>query len=270
MKPCGVCGGRNIIYDEDSGENICYDCGCVVGESRESTEPSRKELFGAKHGVGPKLTPLLHDRGVGTLKVGRMSTARERLLSNMLREVAWVSDKLGVGMGVAEMAAEFVRRAVEKGVVRRTLRASAAAAVYLAANHHGLGRTIDDVAKAADIPTTQLAKQVSRVVIGLNLRPMPPNYEALVKRFGKVLDVSPEVVERACMLLKTHGLASQLAGRKPSAVAAAALYLACQSGGQKIPMTRLSEASGVSSLTLRKTTNILSSYCGGAEKRHLA
>jgi transcription initiation factor TFIIIB Brf1 subunit/transcription initiation factor TFIIB len=158
MKPCGVCGGRNIIYDEDSGENICYDCGCVVGESRESTEPSRKELFGAKHGVGPKLTPLLHDRGVGTLKVGRMSTARERLLSNMLREVAWVSDKLGVGMGVAEMAAEFVRRAVEKGVVRRTLRASAAAAVYLAANHHGLGRTLDDVAKAADIPTTQLAK----------------------------------------------------------------------------------------------------------------
>ena len=86
----------------------------MVGESKASTEPSRKELFGAKHGVGTRFTPLLHDRGVGTLKVGRMSTARERLLSNMLREVVWVSDKLGVGTGVAEMAAEFVRRAMKR------------------------------------------------------------------------------------------------------------------------------------------------------------
>jgi len=238
----------------------------VVVESKSSTEPSRKELFGAKHGVGPRFTPLLHDRGVGTLKVGRVSTARERLLSNMLREVVWVSDKLGVGTGVAEMAAEFVRRAMEKGVVRRTSRASAAAAVYLAANHHGLGRTLDDVAKAADITTTQLTKHVSNFVMGINLRPIPPNYDALVKRFGKALEISSEVVERACMLLKTGGLASQLVGRKPSAVAAAALYLACRSRGQKISMTRLSEASGVSILTLRKTTNILSSYCGGVEK----
>jgi len=260
LKTCGLCGGQNIVYDNNTGEYICSDCGSVVGEGGVSTEPSRKELFGVKHGVGPKLTPLLHDRGVGTLSVGRVSTAKERLLSKMLGEVVWVSDKLGVGRGAAELAAEFVRRAVEKGVVKRTLRAAAAAAVYLATSQLNLGTTLEDVARAADVPTTLLVRQISKTVIGLNLRPNPPNYEALVKRFGKMVDAHPDVVQRACTLLKTHGLAAQLIGRKPSAVAAAALYVASQHKGHKIPMTRLSEASGVSLLTLRKTTNILTLY----------
>uniref|UniRef100_A0A7C5LDN4 Transcription initiation factor IIB family protein n=1 Tax=Caldiarchaeum subterraneum TaxID=311458 RepID=A0A7C5LDN4_CALS0 len=210
-------------------------------------------LFDGKEGVGPRLTQLLHDRGIGTIKTGRLSPSEEKLLTRLLSEVAWISDKLALTKLVAEKAGELSRKAVAQKVFKRARRASAAAAVFIASNHCGLVKTLEEVALASDVPVNMLSHEVSRMVFGLNIKVKPPDYEALITRIGKNLGLEPSTVEEAVKLCNDLCLGRLLMGRKPSAVSAAALYIACTNNGLKIPFTRLASAAGVSALTLRKT-----------------
>ncbi|MCS6769219.1 MAG: hypothetical protein NZ570_02140 [Candidatus Caldarchaeum sp.] len=252
MNGCPACGSLDKRYDKIAGEVLCAACGTVIAEREPSTKPSKKMLFDGKHGVGPGVTNLLHDRGLGTVKTGRFSSAEEKLLSRLLSEVVWVSDKLCLPKPVAEKAGEIVRLAVDRRVFRRARRASAAAAIYIASNHMGFSKTLNEVSAASDAPAALLAKEVSRIVFGLNLKFKTPDYEALTSRIAKSLELEHEVVEEACRLLREWRVRFLVMGRKPSAIAAAAVYVACRSRGVKISMTRLAEAGGVSAPTLKR------------------
>ncbi|MEM4189238.1 MAG: hypothetical protein QW544_01810 [Candidatus Caldarchaeum sp.] len=210
-------------------------------------------FFDGKDSVGPRVTELLHDRGVGTIKTGRLSPAEEKLLSRLLSEIVWISDKLALSRLVAEKAGELSRKAVAQKVFKRARKASAAAAVFLALNQYGLVNTLEEVAAASDVPVNMLNREVSRMVFGLRVKVKPPDYEALMTRIGKNLGLEPQLVEKAVKLCNDLCLGRMLMGRKPSAVAAAALYTACVNNGLKIPFTKLAEAAGISTLTIRKT-----------------
>jgi len=235
------------------------NCGAVVEERALSTEPSKKMFLDAEKGLGPGLTHLLHDQGVGTIKTGRYSPPREKLLSHLLGEIVWISDKLGLPKVVAEKAGELGRRAVAQGLFKRARKASAAATVYVAAKQYGLGKTLREVATASDIPLSMLNHEISKIVFELKVKVRPINYELLITRIGRILNLQPEIVEEACTISRNSRLTNNLMGRRPSAVSSAILYMVCRRNGLKIPFTRIAEAAGVSSTTLRKTVDHLKS-----------
>ncbi|MEM2973487.1 MAG: transcription initiation factor IIB family protein [Candidatus Caldarchaeum sp.] len=257
LNPCPFCGSAERRYDQAVGEVICASCGTVIAEREPSTTPPKKMFFNGKNSVGPGLTSLLHDRGLGTVKTSRLSSPNEKLLSRLLSEVVWVSDKLVLPKHVAEKAGELVRLAVAEGVFRRSRRASAAAAVYIASNHLNHSKTLQELAAAADVPVALLAKEVSRTVFGLNLKAKAPDYEMFMHRIARTLNLEHEVLEEGCRILKEWRERNLVAGRKPSSVAAAAVYFACRRLGVKVYVARLAEAGCVSAPTLKRIITYL-------------
>ncbi len=252
MRRCPLCGCTETHYDHVSGETLCAACGTVLEERSPSTTPPKK-LFFNKENLGPGITHLLHDQGVGTIRTGRFSSPEEKLLTRLLSEIAWISDKLGLTKSVAEKAGELGRRAIAQNLFRRVRRASAAAVVYIASNQQGLCKTLEEVASASDVPLTMLGKEVSKLVFGLKIRLKPLDCEVLITRFGKILELEQEIVDEACRLYRDRRISRVLMGRKPSAVSAAIMYLACRNKGHRIPLSKVAESCRVSVLTLRKT-----------------
>ncbi|MEM0443601.1 MAG: hypothetical protein QXS57_04735 [Candidatus Caldarchaeum sp.] len=214
-------------------------------------------FFNGKNSVGPGLTSLLHDRGLGTVKTGRLSSRSEKLLTRLLSEVVWISDKLVLPRHVAEKAGELVQLAVAEGVFRRSRRASAAAAVYVASNYLNYSRTLQELAAAADVPVALLARELSRTVFGLNLKARAPDYEMFMHRIAKSLELDHGVLEEGYRILKEWRERNLVAGRKPSSVAAAAVYFACRKLGVKVYVARLAEAGCVSASTIKRIITYL-------------
>jgi len=242
-----------------SGELFCSICGAVVAERTTSTTPTKKMLLDSRGGVGPRVTSLLHDGGIGTISKGRLLSSEERLLTRLLSEVFWIADKIGLPRQAAEGAGELARKAVFSKLVKRSRRPAAAALVYLSANNNGLCKSMEEIASAADVPLNQLNREVSRLVFGLNLRLKPFNVAALIDKLTRTLELPQTTANTACRIYQSAASSGKISGRKPAAISAAAVYLACRREGVKKPLSTVSEAAGVSVLTLRKAIALLES-----------
>lgn len=250
-----------------AGELVCSRCGTVIEDKAVSTKPTHRMLLDSSGGVGPRVTELLHDHGVGTINAGRLSSAEERLLSRVLSEVIWVGDKIGVPKAVAERAGELARKAVAAKLVKRARKATAAAIVYIAINHHGLCRTVEEIAATMDVPVHQLNKEIGKIVFGLKIKVNPLDTAIFIERIAKMLELGSDITEAACRIYTSSAVGSRLSGRKPSAISAAALYIACRMKGKKVTLTQLAETGGISVLTLRKTINLLETVLGANGKQ---
>ncbi|MEM1947173.1 MAG: transcription initiation factor IIB family protein [Candidatus Caldarchaeum sp.] len=256
---CPVCGATSHVLDSLTGEVVCSFCGAVIEEKTVSTKATQKMLANSRGGVGPPVTELLHDKGIGTIRSGRFSPRDEKLLVRLLGDVFWVADKICVPREVAETAGELARKAVATKAVKKARKTTAAALVYISCSHHGFCRTLEDIASNTDIPVNQLNREVGRMVFGLKIKVKPLDVSSLIERISRSLELSHETTAAACEIYRISTFSRKLAGRKPSAISAAAVYIACRKHGVKTTMTQLAEAGKISLLTLRKTITLLES-----------
>jgi transcription initiation factor TFIIB len=271
---CPECGGV-INEDEDTGEYYCMRCGLVLGERIPTSEPTPHELFGEDRRFGPKLTKLLHDNGLGTVikpsrsagRVYKVESKREkRILRRLLSEVMWVSSRLGVSKEVGERAAMLCRMAISKGVQRRGARALAASAIYLSLKEMGHPRSMQEVAAAADTPLGPLSRNIGFFVFTLGVRNRLPDPEVLIDRIARTLNLGGAVcgeAERIYEVMRREGIT---AGRRPQAVASAALCLACRRLGISVAVSRVAEAAGVGDVTVRKLVKAAGGLAGIGDK----
>lgn len=267
MSRCPFCGAVDVFLDERVGEMVCGGCGAVIEEKGFSTEPTQKMLLSSGGGVGPRVTKLLHDMGVGTMRSGPLSSPEERLMTRVLSDVFWVADKVGVPKAVAEKAGELARKAVASKLIKRSRKPTAAALVYIASNHHGLCKTVEDMASTTDVPVNQLNREIGKIIFGLRIKVKPLDAFRFIERIAKNLELDAETTDAACQIFSTSNAGKKLSGRKPSAVSAAAVYLACKKRKIKITLNRVAEAGGISVLTLRKTVYLLEAILEESGKR---
>jgi|GEM_PF-1087008 len=270
---CPECGGF-INEDENTGEYYCVRCGLVLGERVPTSEPTPHELFGEDRRFGPRLTKLLHDDGLGTVSrpvrtTGRMwveSKNEKKILKRLLSEVMWVSSRLGVSREVGERAATLCRMAISKGVQRRGARALAASAIYLSMKEMGCPRSIQEVAAAADTPIGPLSRGIGFFVFTLGVRNRLVDPDVLIDRIARALDLGGAVcseAEKIYGLLRENGIT---VGRRPQAVASAALYLACRRLGISLSVSRIAEVAGVGDVTVRKLVKAAGGLSGIGDK----
>ena len=69
VRKCPLCGGTNLIYNKDTGEIICRDCGYVVKTVNIDPGPEWSNYPDKRQDnarAGPPLTPLIIDKGITT------------------------------------------------------------------------------------------------------------------------------------------------------------------------------------------------------------
>ena len=281
---CVECGSTSIITDPQRGEVTCQNCGLVIDEATVDDGPEWRAFTtderSKRSRVGSPITPTIHDRGLSTM-IGyedrdsfgkklsptkraqvyrmrkwqtrtRIQSSIERNLAQAMSELDRLSGQLGLPRNVKETASVSYRNAVEKKLVRgRSIEAMVAATVYAAARMRQVPRTLDEIARYSKINKKELGACYRLLVRELEFNIPLANPADFVRRFSSDLEMSGSTALRAVELIKLAKIGNLTAGKDPAGIAAACLYLAGITEGERRTQKEIADKAMVTEVTVR-------------------
>ena len=283
LQRCPACNKSSLVLDETSGELVCNMCGIVSSENRESNGREWRSFVNdgvdkSRVGAGTSIT--IHDMGLSTIigtankdatgkplsssmkkSIDRLRTwdsrsqansSLERNLRQALNEMSKLKDKLSLTDTVFEKAAYIYRKANERKLVKgRSIHGVVAACVYAACRDTGTPRTLDDVADGMNIKRKNVARCYRMIFRELELKMPVADPINDIARIASRTGLGEKTKRKAIKLLKKARKIGMVAGKDPMGLAAAALYLSCISDGGNTTQRDISNASGVTEVTIR-------------------
>jgi len=281
---CPRCGKGAIVTDSDTGENFCGKCGFVVTEKIQETGPEwrsfSKEEHDGRSRAGVPTSLAMHDMGLATVigPVNKDATGKplsasmkstierlrtwdsrsqvhepvDRNFRQAFSELDRLKDKLAVGDAVIEKSAYIYRKALEKGLVRgRSISALMASALYAACRDAQTPRTLKDISSASNIKRKDIARCYRLLLRELSLKMPVVDPVQCIARIASKANLSEKTKRDATKILHQAKKIKISAGKDPMGLAAAALYVACVKNGESKTQRDVSEAAGVTEVTIR-------------------
>ncbi|MCD6513397.1 MAG: transcription initiation factor IIB [Candidatus Asgardarchaeum sp.] len=281
---CPECGSTNIIRDPKHGELVCADCGLVISEHLidqgpewRAFTPDEKE---ARSRVGSPITLTVHDKGLSTIidwrdkdaygkkltpskraqiyrlrkwqTRSRVYSSIERNLAVAMAELDRLASQLGVPKNVQEDAAMIYRKTIEQRLIRgRSIEAMIAAAVYAACRLRKVPRTLIEIASQSRVNRKELGRCYRLILRKLSLKIPIANPIDFIPKFGQELKLSGKTLEKAIEILQEAKKARITAGKDPTGLAAAAIYIAGLLTGEKRTQREIAEVAHVTEVTVR-------------------
>jgi len=274
------CTHLTSICDKNTGEEICKNCGQVLIHNMvdHSSDGFHDDFKNTR--TGPKISMTMHDGGLSTVigksnfdsngksvpygmksSLNRMrmwdsrsktSSTSHRNLMVALLEITKLKEKMSLSGAIIERSAYFYRKAAEKKLVRgRTIKGIVGACIYAACRDFGTTRTIIEIAKCMGERKNIIAKSYRLLFQQLSLDIPVPDSTSSIVRFSNNLELSEKIKRDAIFILDTLKEKQVVAGKKPDAVAATVVYMACIKNNLNISQQKVSEISGISNVTIR-------------------
>ena len=268
------------LFDDNTGEQICRKCGQILDSNMvdSSYDGFSKDFTNSR--TGPKISITIHDGGLstiigrsnfdssgkavsygmkGTLNRMRMwdsrsksSTTAHRNLTIALLEINKLKGKMSLSDAIIERAAYFYRKASEKKLIRgRTVKGIVGACIYAACRDLGTTRTIIEISNCMQERRNIIAKSYRLLFRHLSLEvPVPDSTSSIIK-FSNNLELPEKVKRDAIFILDILKENQVVAGKKPDAVAATVVYMACIKNNENISQQKISKISGITTITIR-------------------
>ncbi|MFL6406859.1 MAG: transcription initiation factor IIB family protein [Nitrososphaeraceae archaeon] len=285
---CSICKSNQIITDTESGELICSKCGQVISDKVQQAGPewrnftlsSSNESNDSRSRVGMSTSLARHDMGLSTI-IGRtdrdasgqkidaaMRTTMDRLrtwdyrtqirsatdrnLRNAFNRLDILKDRLGLSDSIVEKVAYIYRKAQERQLVRgRTISGVLAAAIYIACREMGISRTLKDIATYSNVKFKEVAKSYRLLCLELDLKiPIVDPMKYIAKVANKA-NLSEKTKRQAAEIMDNVTKREMSVGKNPMGLAASVLYISSMKTGENITQSDLSNAAGVTEVTLR-------------------
>ena len=301
VEKCTVCNS-SLVDDTVNGEIICSGCGIVMAEHIEDHGPEAKSSsledkmklaratgqttysqhdlgitteisMGTKDFSGKKInaetTSQMHRLGKWQQRV-RVSSSRDRRLSNILGSVSEICQKCSLPKNVLETASIIYRSLDAKNiqVKGKTVVSISAAVVYMACKQCDVIRSLDEILREVcherDVKAkTKLASRYYRM-LAMELGTVATSIITMDKYISKIANMTntDTRVERLSLEIAEKTKDRSIAdGKAPNGIAAAYLYIASILLGQSILQRDVSSVSGVTEVTIRnRCKEILTSF----------
>lgn len=277
---------HKIITDENTGELICSKCGRVMAEN-QVMQKKRRIFYDddfAKQRTGPPSSLRIADMGMSTtmsygdykghrissvdqkrlrrlrfwdarIKSGRSSA---RSLKKGLLQIETLRGKLSLPDSVAEHAAKILRDAQkQKLAVGRNMMLLSVASLYAACRADNVPRNVTEVAREANVNRKSLSKMYRDLASKLDLHSEPFDPASFIGKIASKLNIDARTQRDAIKLLHKASDTGLAAGKRPAAMAAASLYLACIRNDVKTSQAKVSEVSRISQPTIKKICRLL-------------
>ena len=289
------CKKNNMIMDADTGELACSNCGAVSLEKIIDTTAEFSGFGSEGHHnnsrVGMKTSLKMADRGLSTIMESQDKDSSGKRLSSENRRMFYrlrmwdrnsrssisaksfqkaftlldgMSSKLGLPESVVEETAYLFRKITAKKILAgRSTSAVLCATVYMTCRLTDTPRTLQDVANAGNLKKKHLQRIYRFLIKELELYPETYNPREFVTRIAKAVEL-PEKTERlAFKILSISEKNNVSTSKNPMAMAASAINLASVMNNEKITQLKISEASGISAVTIRDRTKEIKEKIGG-------
>ncbi len=281
---CPDCGDSNVIRDPTRGEIICTSCGLVLDTRLVDQGPEWRAFTSQERDkrsrVGSPMSYTVHDKGLSTVidwrdrdahgkKLAphrraqiyrlrkwqirtRVHSSIDRNLAYAMSELERLTSQLGVPRPVKEAAAILYRRAIEQRLIRgRSIEAMIAATVYAACRLRHVPRTLDEVAHHSRINRKELGRCYRLLLRELEVRIPIASPTDFIPRFAQALGLSSRVQHQAAEIIKAAKAKGITAGKDPTGLAAASLYIASIQEGERRTQREIAEISHVTEVTVR-------------------
>lgn len=288
---CQQNGGLHgpLVTDSIRGEIVCASCGAVLVDKVEDSGPEQRSFTmedytnRSRTGLGSSLS--MHDKGLTTVIDPKNKDASGNSLSSDMRMIfhrlrTWDSrskshteernmksafgmlqslqSKLEVSDTVIERSAYIYRKAVSKRMTAgRTIIGIMASSLYVACRELNVPRTLDDIAKAANLTVKELSRDYRLLVNRLELQPESYDSSEFVTRISTRVGISEKTKREALEILhkaKEKGITD---GKNPISLAAAALFLSVIINHEGKTQGNIAKASGISGVTIRNVAKII-------------
>jgi transcription initiation factor TFIIB len=281
---CPECGNTNLISDEARGEIVCTVCGLVLGQRIIDSGPEWRafssEEANKKVRVGAPTTLTLHDKGLSTM-IGwknkdafgksispkmkaevyrlrkwhvrtRTNKSIDRNLAYAMNELDRFSSQLNLSKDLKESAAHIYRKMAIKNLIRgRSIEAMLIASIYLSCRLNRIPKTLDDFLEFAMVDKKKIARCYRLIINELKINIGVSSPINFIPRFCASLNLSGRTQNRAAELLKLAKKYHITAGKAPTGLAGAALYVAAIQEGERRTQKEISLAAGVTEATIR-------------------
>lgn len=288
IERCPECGSDRIVHEE--ADTFCSQCGLVLEDLPIDPGPEWRAFDASERDerarTGAPLTYTLHDKGLSTTmgwpgrdssgnrtpaanraqlhrlrrwnRRSRLSSGAERNMAHALTELQRMCSQLGLPRSVRETASVLYRRAMQEDLIKgRSIDGVAAASLYAACRQHHVPRTLEEIAEQTAVPKKDVARAYRALARELHLKLAPTSPSDYIPRFASELDLGPETRRTATRILEEAGQQGLTAGKTPTGMAGAALYLASRLAGEARTQRQISEAVHVSEVTIRNRTRDL-------------
>ena len=280
---CPSCLNQKIVTDQNTGELFCSKCGLVITDKITDTGAEWRSFSsdeGNKARTGAGTSIRMHDMGLSTVigtvnkdatgkplsasvksSIERLRTwdsrsqansSADRNLRQALNEMDKLKDKLALTDAVIEKAAYIYRKAMERKLVRgRSIQGLVAACLYASCRNTETPRTLDDISQGINIRRKDVARCYRLLFRELELKMPVVDPIKGVSRIASTAGLSEKCKRNSIEMLKKAKKLGGVAGKDPMGIAAAALYLSCISIGESKSQKEISQASGVTEVTIR-------------------
>lgn len=271
-------------FEEDSnGFEACIDCGVIKSDTvidygKDTHTYSDSDTDQDRWGL-PK-SQLIHDGGLTTdidwrnqdysgrklspsmrRTMNRLRTqhqrtrikdAIERNLVVALAELQRLASRMDLPLTIRTEAARFYRKAVDNKLVRgRSIEGVVAASLYLACRMLNQPRTLDEVGHHSRTGRKEIGRTYRAIVKELKLQVPSAEPKGYVPRFCATLKLPIKASLESNRIIEACKRDNHAAGRGPTGIAAAAVYLAAMLVNQPRTQREVAMAAGVTEVTIR-------------------
>jgi transcription initiation factor TFIIB len=281
---CPECGNNDLILDGTRAEIICNSCGLVLTQKIIDSGPEWRafstEEANNKVRVGAPTTLTLHDKGLSTMigwknkdafgktisprmkaEVYRMrkwhvrtrtNKSIDRNLAYAMNELDRFASQLNLSKDIKESSAHIYRKMANKNLIRgRSIEAMLIASIYATCRLSNIPKTLDDFIEFASVDKKKIARCYRLIINELRIHIKVSSPINFISRFCAELNLSGSTQNRAAEILKLAKKFHITAGKAPTGLAGAALYVAAMQEGERRTQREISLAAGVTEATIR-------------------
>ena len=279
------------ITDVVTGEICCSDCGAVIVEKTidrsNGLMAHTKEDYLNKTQNGPPTKISTSDMSkTTTISTNNRDSTGNRLHSETKRHFSrlriWDSrskidksernlskaftildayaDKLGIPENAKEHAAYIYRKALENNLIRgSSIPTMVAGSVYVTCKQLGIPRSADETIRVCNISKRKLAKAYKRLVKNLELK-IDPSETDYVSQVANSLSVSEKTKRLAIKIIDDVKKEKAHVGKRPLGITAAAIYLSAINYDEHRSISKISQITKISTVTIRKITKLIKPF----------
>jgi len=290
VKECPECHSKNLVWDYERAELFCSDCGLVIDENLVDLGPewqdfdfeqasnserlvhiaetqAEVEECVKKHGkrpvdfLAPTDVPLIyriHDKVSTPLTskyvIGRcrILTSSERSFIYALSEIDRMASALGLPMDLREAAVELYREVKDK--IRGSgcsIDGITSAILYITCRQYWVTLTLEEIKAVSRVSQREISRAYRFLLRELDIHLPPASPIEFVPRFCSRLGLGGDVRAKAIEIIKKAQEKKLTNGKGPISVAAAAIYIAAILSGKHKTPEEISEATGVTEVSIR-------------------
>merc|ERR1719187_1873060 len=258
-----------VIEDYRAGDQICSECGLVVGEVIDVGPEDRSRIGGKENtllGSSDLTTMIGPGRGMASFTADgnplynnrKTQSSSDRTLINAFRTISNMADRINLTKTITDRAHKLFKTVHDgKNLKGRSNDAIAAASLYIACRQEGVPRTFKEIVAVSTVSKKEIGRCFKLILKAHDTSVDLITTGDFMARFCGTLDLAREVQKAATHIAKKSVDLDIVPGRSPISVAAAAIYMASQASDDKKTQREIADIAGVADVTIRQSYKLM-------------